>query len=74
MLGSNIFNGLMIVGTTAAITPIPVSLLQAAPALLLGVATVALSYPRRSGIVGRWRGVMLLAVYVVFVMTALQAG
>lgn len=74
VLGSNIFNGLMIVGTTAAITPISVPLLQAAPALVLGAATVALSYPRRSGIVGRWRGGMLLAVYVVFVMTALQAG
>lgn len=74
VLGSNIFNGLLIVGTTAAITPIAVPLAQAAPALVLGVATVALSYPSRSGIVARWRGGMLLAVYVVFVMTALQAG
>lgn len=74
VLGSNIFNGLLIVGTTAAITPIAVPLLQAAPALVLGLATVALSYPPRSGIVGRWRGGMLLAVYVVFVITALQGG
>lgn len=74
VLGSNIFNGLLIVGTTAAITPIAVPLAQAAPALVLGVATVGLSYPSRSGIVARWRGGMLLAVYVVFVVAVAQGG
>lgn len=72
VLGSNIFNALFIVGVAAAITPINVPFRVAAPALILGLVAVALSYPPRSGIIDRWRGGMLLAVYAVYLAAVLQ--
>ena len=66
ILGSNIFNGLFIVGVACMITPINVPFNAAAPALILGFAAVVLTYPPRSGIIDRWRGGMLLAVYAAY--------
>jgi cation:H+ antiporter len=74
ILGSNIFNGLWIVGVAATITPIVVPLNVAAPALLLGGIAVALTFPGRSGVIDRWRGGMLLAVYVAYIVVTFQAG
>ena len=72
VLGSNIFNALFIVGVAAAITPINVTLATAAPALVLAFVAVGLTFPPRSGIIDRWRGGMLLAVYVLYLSAALQ--
>jgi cation:H+ antiporter len=72
ILGSNIFNGLFIVAVACTITPISVPLAAAAPALVLGLVAVALTYPSRSGMIGRWRGGMLLAVYAVYLVAVLQ--
>lgn len=72
ILGSNIFNGLLIVGVAAAITPIAVPLKATAPALVLGLVAVLLTYPPRSGRIERWRGGMLLAVYAVYLVTVFQ--
>lgn len=72
VLGSNIFNGLFIVGTAGAITPIEVELATAAPALLLGLIAVALTFPPRSGTIDRWRGGMLLAVFALYLTVVLQ--
>jgi cation:H+ antiporter len=72
VLGSNIFNGLFIVGIAASIAPIRVSFGAAAPSLLLGLATVALCYPQRHGRIGRWRGGILLVLYVGYLAVLLQ--
>lgn len=72
LLGSNIFNGLFIVGVASSITPIGIGFAVVAPALALGVLAVALTYPPRSGVIGRYRGGMLLAVYAVYLAAVLQ--
>jgi cation:H+ antiporter len=72
ILGSNIFNGMFIVGIAATISPIRIGLAEVAPALVLGVLAVALTYPPRSGVVDRRRGFMLLAVYAVYLVAVLQ--
>lgn len=73
VLGSNIYNGLFIVGVASTIQPIHVSFVSAAPALILGLGAVALTYPSSSGMIGRWRGGMLLGVYFVYLVAILQA-
>ena len=73
VLGSNIYNGLFVVGVAAAITPIRVPFVTAAPALILGLGAVALTYPPASGRISRWRGGMLLGLYVVYLAAVLQA-
>jgi cation:H+ antiporter len=72
ILGSNIFNGLAIVGVASSITPINVPLRAAAPALIFGFAAVALTYPARSGFIPRWRGAALLLLYVAYVCATVQ--
>jgi cation:H+ antiporter len=72
ILGSNIFNGLFIVGVACIITPINVSIHAAAPALILGFAAVLLTFPPRSGTIDRWRGGMLLAVYAAYLVSVFQ--
>ena len=46
ILGSNIFNGLLIVGVTAIIYPIHVGWPEVAGALTVGILAVALGYPQ----------------------------
>jgi cation:H+ antiporter len=72
LLGSNIFNGLFIVGVASSITPIRIGFAVVAPALALGLLAVALTYPPRNGIIGRYRGGMLLAAYAVYLAAVLQ--
>lgn len=72
VLGSNIYNGLFIVGVASTIAPISVPFTSVIPALLLGFGSVALCYPPRSGRIGRWRGGMLLAIYLVYLVAVLQ--
>lgn len=72
ILGSNIFNGLFIVGIAATMAPIHVALGRAAPALALGALAVALTFPPRNGILDRWRGGMLLALYTVYVFVSFE--
>jgi cation:H+ antiporter len=72
ILGSNIFNGLFIIGVAASIAPIAITLREVAPALTLGLAAVALTYPPPSGTIGRWRGITLLGVYLAYLAAVLQ--
>lgn len=74
VLGSNVFNGLFILGVASSITPISVPFGTVAPALLLGIVSLALAFPPRSGVVNRSRGAMLLAVYVAYIAAVLQSG
>ena len=67
LLGSNLFNGLAIVGLTATIHPISAPLNELAAALLFGVLTVLLMKPR-GGALSRRRGLALIGAYVGFVI------
>ncbi len=70
VLGSNIFNGLLIVGVAAVITPIRASGPELMLALGAGVLSLLLILPGRSDRLGRGRGVALLVLYVTY-LTAL---
>lgn len=70
LLGSNLFNGLAVVGVAAAIHPIQAPVSEVVVALGFGVLTVFLILPRRDAI-SRRRGLILLAAYAAFVTTTL---
>ena len=67
VLGSNIFNGLFIIGTAATIHPIAVEWRDVALALGFGVVALLAAYPEPSGRLGRWRAAPLLGLYVLYV-------
>lgn len=62
VLGSNIFNGLLIVAVVAIICPIEVDWHKVAVALIFGLLAVVLTFPFGSGYIGRGRGILLLAL------------
>jgi cation:H+ antiporter len=72
ILGSNIYNTLFIIGVASGITPIRIPIEEITAALALGLTAVALAYPLRPGVVGRWRGSALLVVYIAHVLATLQ--
>ena len=72
ILGSNIFNGLLIVAVAAMIHPITVPWREVAIALVFGLVALVFAYPTRKGFIGRRRGVLLLMLYVVYLATILQ--
>lgn len=65
LLGSNLFNGMAIVGTAALIHPMMVSPAQVMVTLASGVLALLLLLPGKSGLLGRGRGISLLLVYAV---------
>lgn len=67
VLGSNIFNGLLIVGVAAVLRPIGVVPSEIAVAVAAGVLTLLLVLPGRHDRLSRGRGVALLAVYAAYV-------
>lgn len=68
VLGSNVFNGLFIVGAAAVICPIHVELKEVRWALGFGVLSTLLTFPRQDGLIPRWRGGVLLGLYAAFVI------
>lgn len=72
ILGSNIFNGLLIVAVASLICPISVDWREVAVALGFGVLTVACTFPVGSGFIWRKRGVLLLALYGLYLALILQ--
>ena len=70
LLGSNLFNGLAIVGVAAAIHPIQAPVGEITAALGFGALTVLLILPR-AGVIQRWRGGVLLLAYAAFVTATL---
>lgn len=72
ILGSNIFNGLLIVAVAAIIHPISVSWREIAVALVFGLLVLAFTYPARQGFIARRRGVLLLVLYGVYLAAILQ--
>ena len=72
IIGSNIFNNLFIVAVAAMIHPISVAWREVAVALGFGIVALVFCYPPRDGIIGRGRGLLLLAVYVAYNATLFQ--
>jgi cation:H+ antiporter len=70
ILGSNLFNGLAIVGIAATIAPITVPLAEVAVALAFGWVSLLLILPR-GRFVPRSRGIWQVAAYVAYVATTL---
>lgn len=72
VLGSNIFNGLLIVGVAAIIHPIAVGWRAVAGVLIFGRLAVALTFPNGRGFIERRRGPLLLTLYAAYLITVLQ--
>lgn len=72
ILGSNIFNGLLIVAVASIICPITVVWREIAVALVFGVLVVACTYSLGSGFIGRRRGILLLVLYIIYLAIILQ--
>lgn len=77
VLGSNIFNSLFIVAVAAMIAPILVNWYEVSMALLFGLLTTILILPGKSGLIGRPRGALLVALYLLYLallVASLQHG
>lgn len=66
LLGSNIFNGLFIVGVAALIHPIAVAWNDVALALAVGTIAVVVAMPLSARRIGRHRGIALLSLYLAY--------
>ncbi len=71
LIGSNLFNGLAIVGVAGTIRPISAPLVEVGVTLGCGIAALLLLLPKRSGEIVRGRGILLLIVYAAFVWATL---
>lgn len=74
LLGSNLFNGMAIVGVAASIHPIQAPLAEVAVALGMGSLALLLLIPGRNGVIRRARSYLLLASYVIFVVATVTTG
>jgi cation:H+ antiporter len=72
ILGSNIFNGLLIVGVAATISPITLTWSEVAVTLGFGLLALVLAYPTRKGFIERRRGMLLLLLYAIYLTSILQ--
>lgn len=73
LIGSNLFNGLAIVGVAGTIHPIAAPLAEVAVTLACGIVALLLLLPNRSGRIVRGRGVLLLFLYAGFVWATLNS-
>ena len=73
LIGSNLFNGLAIVGVAGTIHPIAVPLIEVALTLACGMIGLVLLLPSRAGLITRGRGVLLLLLYGAFVWATLAS-
>lgn len=73
LIGSNLFNGLAIVGVAGTIHPISVPLNEVALTLACGIVALLLLLPNRAGLIVRARAYFLLIFYAVFVWATLQS-
>lgn len=73
VLGSNIFNTLLVVGVAALIHPITITRSEIQVGVVASLVVVALAIPGRSARLGRWRSVPLVATYLA-VITLISSG
>lgn len=74
ILGSNIFNGLFIIGVAACIHPISVPWSEVDIASLFGLAAILAALPPKSEFLSRRRGGLLLLLYLAYVVVILWRG
>ena len=76
VLGSNLFNILLIGGTTAIVAPsaMPAELLAFGLPFLLGVSVLLLIFAATGRKISRWEGAILLAIYVGQLIYSLAAA
>lgn len=74
LVGSNLFNGLAIVGVAASIHPVSVPTAEILVTLACGFAALLLLLPNRAGLIPRGRGTLLLGLYCGFFWATLAAG
>lgn len=67
ILGSNIFNGALIVSVASLISPIKINLIETSTTLILGIIALLFAYPSKDGFISRKRGVMLLILYLAYI-------
>ena len=72
ILGSNIFNGIFIIAIAAIIHPITVAWNEVALTLGFGFVALVFTFPGRNDFIGRYRGVMLLLLYLAYLALILQ--
>lgn len=68
ILGSNIFNTLLIVGTAAVIEPITVEGFEMDVGVVASILVILLIIPARGGLLARWRSVPLIGTYAAVVV------
>lgn len=66
VIGSNLFNILLILGVSAVITPIPVQATSIIDCLFLITISVVFYFPARKGKLGRLPGAVMAAMYVAY--------
>ena len=74
LIGSNLFNGLAVVGLAAAIHPIAAPPAEIAVTLVAGTAALLLLPPDSRGLIPRWRGPLLLLLYGGFLWITLTTS
>lgn len=74
ILGSNIFNVLLVAAVAAMIHPYAVNLREIQPSLLFGAVTTLLIIPGCGGHIPRWRGMLLLVLYGAYMALTLKQG
>lgn len=74
ILGSNIFNGLLIMGTVLALAPAPVDFWRLAPSFALGALALLIIWPNRAMVIDGWRGAALLLVYAAYLVILWRGG
>ena len=66
VIGSNLFNILLILGVSSVITPIPVQTTSIIDCLVLIAISVVFYLPARKGKLGRLPGIAMAATYVCY--------
>lgn len=73
ILGSNIFNGLFIIGVAASLHPISIRWEEVVIGLAFGLMTSVFTFPFRGNTIERSRGLILLGLYVAYLVALLQS-
>ncbi len=74
VLGSNLFNGLFVLGLVSIVRPIPLERPNTFAALAFGLLTILVAWPNRNGYLATHRGWWLLALYCTYLLTVVQTG
>lgn len=74
VVGSNIFNTLFVVPIAGLIHPIAVSLPDIGFAVMAGLVVLGCAFPMRSGLIPRYRGLVLVAMYAVYLSFIFQSS